>query len=108
MVMMGEVNKWSGSIAIVFSLLKGNFFPMMGFILTHKALMIDLMMSGLLAVMGQMFIYRLVKQFRQHMVPFIITSRKVFTVGISIMYYNHKMSYMQGLGLGIVLAMTLY
>lgn len=32
----------------------------------------------------------MIKQFKQHIVPFVITTRKIFTVIISIVFYNHK------------------
>ena len=46
-----------------------------------------------------MFVYRMIKQFKQHFVPFVITTRKIFTVGLSIVFYNHETNFMQVLGI---------
>ena len=47
---------------------------------------------SMLAVIGQMFIYRLIKQFKQHVVPFVVTSRKIATILISIFFVGHNYS----------------
>ena len=68
----------------------GHFWPMLYFILHHQAILIDMLIIGFLSFLGQMFIYRLVRQFKQHIVPFIINTRKIFTVALSIAYYGHS------------------
>lgn len=45
----------------------------------------------------------MIKTFKQHIVPFVITTRKVFTVCISLVFYNHKTHIGQLIGIGIVL-----
>lgn len=70
--------------------------------------MIDLVLTGLLSFVGQIFIYRLVKQFKQHIVPFVITTRKIFTVVLSIAYFGHKYTYWQVIGIALVLGASLY
>lgn len=65
-------------------------------------------MTGILSFIGQVFIYRLVKQFKQHIVPFVITTRKIFTVVLSIMYYNHEYTYWQVMGIIIVFGASSY
>jgi drug/metabolite transporter (DMT)-like permease len=52
---------------------------------------------------GQFFVYRMIKQFKQHFVPFTISSRKILTVGISIVFYGHATNWKQILGISIVL-----
>jgi drug/metabolite transporter (DMT)-like permease len=52
---------------------------------------------------GQFFIYRMIKQFKQHFVPFTISSRKILTATISIVFYGHKTNWIQILGICIVL-----
>ena len=46
----------------------------------------------------------MIKQFKQHFVPFTITSRKILTVFISILFYHHKTNFIQMLGIFIVLS----
>jgi drug/metabolite transporter (DMT)-like permease len=63
---------------------------------------------GVLGTVGQMFVYRMIKQFKQHFPPFVITTRKIFTVGISIVYYQHETNIWQLIGLFLVFALVTY
>jgi drug/metabolite transporter (DMT)-like permease len=63
---------------------------------------------GILSTVGQMFVYRMIKQFKQHFPPFVITTRKIFTVGISIVYYHHETNIWQLIGLFLVFALVTY
>ena len=78
------------------------------FISNHRKVFYDLAIISVLATAGQMFIYRIVREFRQHMVPFIISTRKIFTVAISILYYGHQISSMQLVGVIMVLSISFY
>lgn len=50
----------------------------------------------------QFFVYYLIQKFRQHIVPFVITVRKILSVILSIIWFQHSMSGMQFLGIFIV------
>jgi len=63
---------------------------------------------GILSTIGQMFVYRMIKQFKQHFVPFVITTRKIFTVGLSIIVYKHATNVWQILGLILVFGVVKY
>jgi uncharacterized membrane protein len=62
----------------------------------------------MLSCVGHFIIYRMIKSFKQHIVPFIITTRKVFTVCISLIFYNHKTHLGQIIGILIVLGVVVY
>ena len=55
----------------------------------HHQFLFDLIIWSLLSIEGQFFIYKMIKNFKQHIPPFIITTRKIFTVLLSILYYGH-------------------
>lgn len=107
-VMLQFVNKWAMILSIAFSVGMGHFLPMVTFLLGHQKLMIDLLLIGLLSTAGQFFVYYLAMRFRQHIVPLIVGTRKIFTVGLSIIYYKHTISPMQLFGLVVVLCISLY
>jgi drug/metabolite transporter (DMT)-like permease len=67
-----------------------------------------MLIMGVLSTVGQMFVYRMIKQFKQHFPPFVITTRKIFTVAISIIYYNHETNFWQLIGLLLVFALVTY
>jgi len=64
-------------------------------------------MAGL-AFIGHIFIYKMIKEFRQHIVPFVITTRKIISVGISMIYFHHQSSVIQIICILVVLFTTLY
>ena len=52
-------------------------------------------MGGGLQVLGQISIYYVVSNFKQHIFPLISTTRKVLTVLISIIIYKHSINLWQ-------------
>jgi hypothetical protein len=87
--MMTDTNKWVCWLSIAYSILIGESFYTLGFIFTHPLFGAHILGMGILSTLGQMFVYRMIKQFKQHFVPFVITTRKIMTVGLSIIYYHH-------------------
>ena len=63
---------------------------------------IDIGLIGLLQVLGQISIYFIVLNFKQHIFPLVSTTRKVFTVLLSIFIFNHKMNMYQWIALILV------
>lgn len=49
----------------------------------------------------------MIREFKQHIVPFIITTRKIITVGISMLYFRHETSGLQVVGILVVFASTM-
>lgn len=70
--------------------------------------MLDLLMMSVAAFVGQIFIYRMIKEFKQHIVPFVITTRKNITVALSLVYFEHQTSYGQIIAIIVVFATTVY
>ena len=68
----------------------------------------DLTLTSIFSFIGQIFIYRMIKMFKQHIVPFVVTTRKIITVGVSIVYYHHETSIGQVLSIVVVLGVTAY
>jgi len=81
---------------------------MLVFVWNHSLLGFHLLLLSICAFVGHLFIYRMIKQFKQHFVPFVITTRKIFTVGLSIVWYGHETNVWQILGLVAVLVLVVY
>jgi UDP-galactose transporter B1 len=107
-VMQQGVNKAAMILCLGFSIVTGHLVPMVSFIISHQKLMIDLLLVGFLSALGQFFVYYLTMVFRQHVVPLIVGTRKIFTVGLSIIYFNHAISSMQLIGLLVVFGISIY
>jgi len=83
-------------------------FPIILFIYEHSLFLVHMLLMGGLSTLGQMFVYRMIKQFKQHFVPFVITTRKIVTVGLSIIYFHHESNMGQMMGILIVFAIVTY
>lgn len=63
---------------------------------------------SIISAFGQFFVYRMIKQFKQHVLPFTITTRKIFSVVISIIFYHHKTNIIQIFGIFLVFTTVAY
>lgn len=66
--------------------------------------MIDLFMIGMLQVAGQVSVYYVISNFKQHIYPLISTTRKILTILFSIFLFNHQLNSPQWFSLVIVFA----
>ena len=57
---------------------------------------------SVLQVTGQISIYYVILHFKQHMFPLISTTRKVFTVLLSILIFGPSLSLVQWLSIALV------
>ena len=105
---MTEINKWVSIISFLYSCILLEIVDIFEFLFEHKVFMLHMLIMGVLSTVGQMFVYRMIKQFKQHFPPFVITTRKIFTVGLSIFYYHHETNFLQLLGLILVFALVTY
>lgn len=62
------------------------------------------MLHGALDVIGTIFIYRIVVIHRQHIVPIILTIRKLLTSVINLAYFSSGINLGEYFGIGLVFA----
>ena len=63
---------------------------------------------GFLQVIGQISIYYIVANFKQHIFPLIATTRKILTVILSIFLFSHDVNTMQWIAIGVVFSGMFY
>lgn len=63
--------------------------PMIIFFWEHPICLAHMIVLATMGSVGQMLVFWMIKLFRQHIVPFIITTRKIATVLISIVFFDH-------------------
>lgn len=100
--LMFTVNLMTSIICFVSIILKGDLIDSIMFCKSHPFAVIDVGLIGLLQVLGQISIYFIVLNFKQHIFPLVSTTRKVFTVLLSIFFFNHKMNIYQWIALVLV------
>jgi drug/metabolite transporter (DMT)-like permease len=106
--MMTAINKWVCLLSLGVSIVMLDIIDILIFIYEHHIFLVHLVSMGLLSTLGQMFVYRMIKQFKQHFVPFVITTRKIITVGLSILYYQHETNVGQIVGIVLVFTIVTY
>lgn len=100
---MADINKWCTIIVAVITIVTLDGWPFLVFMWEHIEFSVDLIVMSVVSGFGQFFVYRMIKQFKQHFVPFTISSRKILTATISIVFYGHQTNWIQILGICIVL-----
>ena len=106
--MYEQINKWVFILSFAFSFISGGVFETILFGVKYPDLWFDLFMNSATATCGQLFVYKMIKEFKQHIVPFVITTRKILTVVISIFIYGHETKALQFVGIGIVTVAASY
>lgn len=99
---MFTVNLMTTLICLASIIIKGDLVSSLMFCKSHPFVVVDIVLIGSLQVLGQVSIYFIVLNFKQHMFPLVSTTRKVFTVLLSIFIFNHKMNMYQWLALILV------
>ena len=106
--MMTQNNKSVCFFALGLLIVTNNLGRMLEFCANHRDFLFHIVIMGLLATVGQLFVYWLIKEFKQHIVPFIITTRKITTSGLSLVVYHHEKSWGQAVAIGIIFAIVVY
>ena len=105
---MTLTNKWVFVLSTLLAIPLNELIHTITFMYYHNWFAAHLILMGLFNTVGQMFIYRMIKQFKQHFVPFVITTRKLFSVGLSILYYSHPTNAFQLIGITSVFALVTF
>jgi drug/metabolite transporter (DMT)-like permease len=87
--MMFSVNIITLFFNLAILLISGTLLPSLDFCLTHHEILRDILLVGLLTILGQVSIYYVVINFKQHMFPLVATTRKILTILYSIYYFRH-------------------
>lgn len=74
----------------------------------HPISLLHMLALGLMGCFGQIVVYWMISHFKQHVVPFIITTRKLFTVIISILYFHHESTIQQNVSLIFIFFIVLF
>lgn len=97
-----QVARYCFLLFVVISALSTHLWKTAVFIWYHDSLSLDLMMHAVLDVIGCIFIYRILVLHKQHVVPFVLTIRKLLTSILNILYFHHSINKLQFVGLGLV------
>ena len=93
------------SVGIMFGTKQYNL--ILDFLEEYPSILLDGISESLMLSIGLMFLYYIITNFKQHIAPLILTSRKVISAVISIMVFNHQINAIQWAGLSLVFIGTI-
>jgi UDP-galactose transporter B1 len=99
-----STNFWAFFFVAGYSITTGSFFSGLKFLLEHPQCFKQLAIVCALQVTGQTSIFYIVGNFKQHIFPLISATRKIITIVCSILLFNHTLSLVQWVAVGIVFA----
>lgn len=94
-----QINISTLLIALVYGVLSFELVYIFEFLASHEEILGDMAIFSVLNSIGQLVIYQMIKLFKQHVPPFIIATRKCFTVIVNIAYFGHSINFLQILGI---------
>jgi UDP-galactose transporter B1 len=95
-------NKWAFIFVFINAAVTGELIPSIKFLYTHPTAIADLLGVCVLQLVGQICIYLVVANFKQHIYPLISTVRKIFTILLSILVFGHSMTIHQWFAMVLV------
>lgn len=106
--MMYKMNLWSSFYLMIITLVTGDIYEFYSFIQRHPAIIDDLILFSCLSAIGQLFIFLTVTEFGPLPCSILTTTRKFFTVLISVFLFGNAMTKTQWIGTSLVfLGLTL-
>lgn len=95
-------NMFAFLFVFVNAILTGELVPSIRYLVTHPTVIVDVFGVCILQLIGQICIYLVVANFKQHIYPLISTVRKIFTILLSILVFGHPMTIHQWFAMVLV------
>lgn len=105
---MQEINKYFALLALLISIIRFTLFTYLQYIMEHPLYAFHLIIYSILGLCIQIFKYRMIKQFKQHIVPFVMASRKIISILLSVFIIGHDYAAIQFLGVFIIFVSIIY
>ncbi len=97
-----STNFWAFFFVAGYAIITGSFFSGLKFLIEHPQCFKQLAIVCSLQVTGQISIFYIVGNFKQHIFPLISATRKIITIVCSILLFSHTLTVVQWVAVGIV------
>jgi len=101
---MESLNKWAGLICCTVAVVSFQMGGFVKFVVQYPLVIKDLALLAILGTFGQVFIFYTIANFSPLILSIVTTTRKFFTVLMSIVMYNHEVNLYQWMAIGLVFA----
>jgi UDP-galactose transporter B1 len=106
--MLTSANLFTFAICLGHSFLQGTLYDEIRFCIEHPTVNIEIILLSLLQSFGQVAIYFIITNFKQHMFPLVSMTRKIMTILLSIFIYGHAVNVTQWLCICLVFGSLSY
>lgn len=93
---------WSAFYTFLISIFTGEFLKAIQFIFMYPSVLVNLILLALASPLGQFFIYQMIHDFGSLTTSIITTTRKFFSIIISIFWFGHELSFIQWICIFVV------
>jgi len=101
---MESLNKWAGLICLTVANVTFQMGGFIKFVIDNPLVIKDLALLAVLGTCGQVFIFYTIANFSPLILSIVTTTRKFFTVLVSILMYHHEVNVYQWMAIGLVFA----
>jgi hypothetical protein len=106
---MAETNKWVAIMGIAYATIKVDISNILLFVYYHKKIIRDMILLGMIHMIHQLFVYRMIKHFKHHVYPLLCISKEVLLAGYFIIFKSYQTtSSKQILGFIIFIILLVY
>uniref|UniRef100_A0A5K3EQ87 Solute carrier family 35 member B1 n=2 Tax=Mesocestoides corti TaxID=53468 RepID=A0A5K3EQ87_MESCO len=102
--LMLSLNAWSLVYLATAIFATGELVPFITFVEHYPHVLLNILLFGVVSAIGQMFIYLMIVNFGSLMCSIVTTTRKFFTVLVSVALFSHTLSTQQIVGASLVFA----
>ena len=103
-----NINKYTALIGLLAALLTNRLPSILKMMVEYDGFALDVASLAVLNAVGQLFIYRMIKEFKQHVPAFVIAFRKCLTVLINIFWFGHLINWQQLIGMVFVFIAVIF
>lgn len=100
--LMAVQNLWATALAAVAALIQGQVGDAISYLMQHPALVYDVVIFALTSGLGQIFIFWTVVRFDSLILSTVTTTRKFFTILVSVVLHGHPLVPMQWAAVALV------
>jgi UDP-galactose transporter B1 len=86
-------------ILLIIAIVTGDIKRSLFFCYKHPTVISDIFFICFFQTLGQISIYEVIANFKQHIYPLISTTRKIFTLFISYIIFDHGINFYQKIGI---------
>lgn len=105
--MMEEINKWKAILCLIYLFASLESLSLVKFLYYNKKCFWHLIAFSILSSTGELIVYWLIRIFQGGVVPFVVSTRKMNSVLLSLVIFSHRLGLLQIIAVILAYAVTM-